>query len=422
MRHRFLGKAPGNCLAPPLSAGNPVDGDEDPEAPDPPANVSIPVDGGQGSIDVTYKADKSLDFTASAGYVVVDVFVKGGTGTNWYAYNPGVSSDTGLFAPLNNGGQRAGVSHAVFCWLPAVQVSEWCSPGFWKNNADKHGASAWPVPTNTKYESVIGTPAPAGGILGPNPINGHDPTLLQVLKSPKTCFGATNQGAAFNAVGTYLSIEAGLTNVVEGTDNCPINQHGERVWRHRFNAVRRPRRPEDPVGPTAARRSRRATRSRLRRELRDRHDRRTFNDGRISQASLRARRPRRRRGRLRGSIDGRPPGQGLAGDRRLGFGCRHAAEHGHGQPLRPLQALQEHQVQEAPLPRGEAEDALQAGPPQYALRAQEAQAATRLDLLDAEPPGQRGLLAEAPAVRFPPRLGPARRRRQHRLAVALGCA
>ena len=198
----------------PLSSGNKVDGQEDT------LDTEISIDGGNGTISVTYNADKSLDFTASAGYVVVDVFVKGSNATNWYAYSPGVSSDTGLFAPLNNGGNRSDVSHTVFCWMPdEEEVSEWCSPGFWKNNADKHGASAWPVPTDTLYKSVISSPVP---------LNGHNPTLLQVLQAPKTYFGATNQGAAFNAVGTYLSIAAGLTNVVEGTDNCPINQKGER--------------------------------------------------------------------------------------------------------------------------------------------------------------------------------------------------
>jgi hypothetical protein len=201
----------------PLSAGKPIDGQEDTH------DTELSIDGGNGTISVTYNADKSLDFTTSAGYKVVDVFVKGGPSTNWYAYNPAVTNDSGLFSPDNASGGPADVSHVVFCWAKDAQQSEWCSPGFWKNNADKHGAIAWPVPTSNLYTSVIPSVVP-----GPSPISGN-PTLLQALQSPKTYFGAANQGAAFNAVGTYLSIEAGLVNVVEGTDNCPINQQGERI-------------------------------------------------------------------------------------------------------------------------------------------------------------------------------------------------
>jgi hypothetical protein len=62
------------------------------------------------------------------------------------------------------------------------------------------------------YNGIPLTPTVAG-----------NPTLLQVLEAPQT-YG----GAAFNAVGTYLSIEAGL-NVVFGVDgnqihNCTLSQ------------------------------------------------------------------------------------------------------------------------------------------------------------------------------------------------------
>jgi hypothetical protein len=88
--------------------------------------------------------------------------------------------------------------------------AEWCSPGFWRNNADKHDANQWPVPTTTLYNAVISTPSVPG-----------NPTLLDVLHAPQT-YG----GAAFNAVADYLSAQADLNFTGERTDNCPLDQHG----------------------------------------------------------------------------------------------------------------------------------------------------------------------------------------------------
>jgi hypothetical protein len=67
------------------------------------------------TVTVTYNADKtSLDFTATGGLVWWAI-VKGGDTYNTYTYPSGVTSDTDLVAPLNNGNQQPAISHSVFC-------------------------------------------------------------------------------------------------------------------------------------------------------------------------------------------------------------------------------------------------------------------------------------------------------------------
>ncbi|MEU0462811.1 hypothetical protein ABZ215_02285 [Amycolatopsis sp. NPDC006131] len=54
----------------------------------------------------------SFSFYTVGDAVVSDVIVKGGPNANWYHYDPPVTSDTGLTAPLNpNSGKPYGLSH-----------------------------------------------------------------------------------------------------------------------------------------------------------------------------------------------------------------------------------------------------------------------------------------------------------------------
>jgi Bacterial Ig-like domain (group 3) len=58
-----------------------------------------------------------FDFTATGG-TVLGVAVKGGPNTNFYDYRPnGVTSGTGLHAPLGPGGKFSGLSHISFCYV-----------------------------------------------------------------------------------------------------------------------------------------------------------------------------------------------------------------------------------------------------------------------------------------------------------------
>jgi hypothetical protein len=160
--------------------------------------------GGSPKIDVAGDLN-NLFVSAPSGYLIDFYCVKAGTETLIVQVNPPKASIE-LTAP--NGKD---ISHYSLHFIRENNpYGEWCSPGFWRNNADKHGASQWPVPTDTLYNSVISSPSVAG-----------DPTLLDVLLSPQT-YG----GAAFNAVATYLSTEAGLNVTDPIVHNCPLDQHG----------------------------------------------------------------------------------------------------------------------------------------------------------------------------------------------------
>jgi hypothetical protein len=90
----------------------------------PSSDTVIVVDGGVASgsgggvtIHVTYHDNNSLDFSATGG--VVDIaYVKGGPNFNEYDYDPAVTSDTNLVAPLNGGNQVPAVSHSAYCVQP----------------------------------------------------------------------------------------------------------------------------------------------------------------------------------------------------------------------------------------------------------------------------------------------------------------
>jgi hypothetical protein len=77
---------------------------------EPVADGTFAVPGGSITIDVT---DKSFSFTSTV--TVFQVIVKGGPNANLYDYSGlgGVTSDTGLTAPVHRG-SPAGLSHLCF--------------------------------------------------------------------------------------------------------------------------------------------------------------------------------------------------------------------------------------------------------------------------------------------------------------------
>lgn len=163
-------------------------------------------DTGSEKYDLTVD-DNHLSVTAPAGYLISGYCAKAGTETIFVTVDPPAAATVIEFASLKD------VSHFSLSFVKAPSPPAWCSPGFWRANAVNWGASQWPVPTSTLYNSVIDSPTVAG-----------NPTLLQVLLSPKT-YG----GVAFNAVGTYLSLESGMNVVYDEYGNpieaCPLSQH-----------------------------------------------------------------------------------------------------------------------------------------------------------------------------------------------------
>jgi hypothetical protein len=72
------------------------------------------VDGGN-IINIT-KSTTDNSFSWSSAWPVACVLVKGGDAYNVYCYPEPVTSDSGLFAPVNASGGPAGISHVTFCY------------------------------------------------------------------------------------------------------------------------------------------------------------------------------------------------------------------------------------------------------------------------------------------------------------------
>jgi hypothetical protein len=144
-----------------------------------------------------------LYVSAPSGYLVAGFCYKAGTQQTFGFIVP--PSATTVLESVKD------ISHfsLIFVPEPDFDEGEWCSPGFWRANANKKGASQWPVLTDTLYNAVILSPSVEG-----------NPTLLDVLNSPQT-YG----GEAFNAVGTYLSTEKGLKVTDPIVHNCPLSQN-----------------------------------------------------------------------------------------------------------------------------------------------------------------------------------------------------
>ncbi len=73
-----------------------------------------------GTVTVNYNSDTNITFSASSAFVTA-VVVKAGDGANVYVYNPATASGGPLITPLNDGGNRAGLSHLVFCYEVSVR-------------------------------------------------------------------------------------------------------------------------------------------------------------------------------------------------------------------------------------------------------------------------------------------------------------
>lgn len=75
---------------------------------------------GDGTLSVTVTVNDTSEgetFDFSSNLPIVTVFVKGGPVSNRYVYDPAVTSDSGLHAPVNpNSGKYYGLSHIVFCY------------------------------------------------------------------------------------------------------------------------------------------------------------------------------------------------------------------------------------------------------------------------------------------------------------------
>jgi len=83
-----------------------------------------------------------LAWAAKAGWEVLAVVVKGGPNYNLYDYGPGngIADDGHLHSPMYRKNLPA-ISHYNYCYQPTTPPSnpggEGCTPGYWRNHADR---------------------------------------------------------------------------------------------------------------------------------------------------------------------------------------------------------------------------------------------------------------------------------------------
>jgi hypothetical protein len=168
-------------------------------------------------ITVTVTEGKFVAFSST--FAIGAAIVKGGTAANVYVYDPQRTSDSGLASPINDGNQQAGLSNLTFCWNPTTTASQWCSPGYWRQ---EHHYDSWALTGYTKetlFRDVLGF-YPTRSRKGVTDGATTNPTLWQVLQSPQW-YG----GDAFNLVGDELSeAHPDVAFTGERADGtCPLN-------------------------------------------------------------------------------------------------------------------------------------------------------------------------------------------------------
>nr|WP_279232074.1 hypothetical protein [Thermus albus] len=90
---------------------------------DPPVSGTYTVDAYGNTITPTFSGDgKYVDWSSTLGMTAV--IVKGGPGANVYVYDPPATSDSGLHAPPNQGGNIPTISHVTFCFQYRLNVSK----------------------------------------------------------------------------------------------------------------------------------------------------------------------------------------------------------------------------------------------------------------------------------------------------------
>jgi hypothetical protein len=166
--------------------------------------------GSVGPISWTSSADcKSVSWTwngpgTPCGIAIV---VKGGDGSLVYTYGAGVTSGTGLMAPLKNGRYPA-ISNITFCWnVCPPEDCQWCSPGYWRNHL-----GAWPA----GYADLLYNDFFSPGFA-------DNPTLLQVVSNPQVYGGPATNDVADILSDAHPDIEYCGTQRDAESHDCPLN-------------------------------------------------------------------------------------------------------------------------------------------------------------------------------------------------------
>jgi hypothetical protein len=167
---------------------------------DPPAGFS------DGYVDFTVRADY-LDWKATAGVEMLGVIGKGGPTYNAYDYvGSGLLEDTALHAPVNpNNGKLYGISHYNFCYRPVPKDEQGCTPGYWRNHADRWSG----VMPDASFDAVFGVTSGLGSSF----------TLGEAVKAE----GGGAYALARHATAALLNAYGGVPNADDTTVKYPLS-------------------------------------------------------------------------------------------------------------------------------------------------------------------------------------------------------
>lgn len=211
---------------------------------DPPASGTFSLDG-VNTITVTIGSNpQSVSFTST---IPIDKFiVKAGPNANVYSYDPEVTHDEGLVAPINpNNGQQYGFSHFEICFDYEVAVSKTATPTYTRTYAWTIDKSVSPAALamfrgdsgTVTYDVALGRTvvdsdfAVAGQILvhNPAPFAATVTSVTDVLSDGTTA--TVDCGASFPitlAAGATLtcSYTAALTSATDLTNTATVATTG----------------------------------------------------------------------------------------------------------------------------------------------------------------------------------------------------
>jgi hypothetical protein len=159
--------------------------------------IDPPVDYSDGYVSTTISADGRFLDWESQNAVVLAFIIKGGPNYNVFNYvGTGFDWDKGLFSPAQKG-KIPGISHYNVCYTPEDDGGEQgCTPGYWRNHADRWFGVAPGDDFDTTFGVDLFTP---------------DITLGMAVNSPQT-YGVF----AFHAVAALLNAYGGVANA-DGT-------------------------------------------------------------------------------------------------------------------------------------------------------------------------------------------------------------
>jgi hypothetical protein len=156
--------------------------------------IDPPVAYNDGNIDVIISADKRyLAWATESNATVLAFIIKGGPNYHVYDYVPPPEvSDSWLVSPKMSNGKIPQISHYNVCYTLTPGEFEGCTPGYWRNHADRWLGAA----PSDNFDTTFGVP-----LFGPTV------TLGMVINNPQT-YGTFG----FHAVAALLNSYGGVPN------------------------------------------------------------------------------------------------------------------------------------------------------------------------------------------------------------------